>query len=194
MIYVGHDTKIMRNSVSAKEKVSRIEHIMNNQIIIVFILQFVIGIISSLIGNIQLYNDRKNIRYIYPDNEVKITFGKIIINIGTWIILVNNIVPISLLMTLEMVKYIQGIFISWDFHIYDLINKQKPKVQTSTLNEELGQVKFIFTDKTGTLTKNYMEYKAMSINGKIYGLNNKEKKEKENGIKHIKKKNKKIKK
>ena len=190
VIYVGHDTKIMRNSVSAKEKVSRIEHIMNNQIIIVFILQFVIGIISSLIGNIQLYNDRKNIRYIYPDNEVKITFGKIIINIGTWIILVNNIVPISLLMTLEMVKYIQGIFISWDFHIYDLINKQKPKVQTSTLNEELGQVKFIFTDKTGTLTKNYMEYKAMSINGKIYGLNNKEKKEKENGMKHIKKKNK----
>ena len=93
-------------------------------------------------------------------------------------------------MTLEMVKYIQGIFISWDFHIYDLINKQKPKVQTSTLNEELGQVKFIFTDKTGTLTKNYMEYKAMSINGKIYGLNNKEKKEKENGMKHIKKKNK----
>ena len=47
-------------------------------------------------------------------------------------------------------------------------------MQTSTLNEELGQVKFIFTDKTGTLTKNYMEYKAMSINGKIYGIDNKE--------------------
>ena len=174
VIYVGHDTKIMRNSVSAKEKVSKIEHIMNNQIIIVFILQFVIGIISSLIGNIQLYSDRKNLGYIYPDNEIDITFGKIVIIIGTWIILVNNIVPISLLMTLEMVKYIQGIFISWDFHIYDLVNKQKPKVQTSTLNEELGQVKFIFTDKTGTLTKNYMEYKAMSINGKIYGIQNKE--------------------
>ena len=174
VIYVGHDTKIMRNSVSAKEKVSKIEHIMNNQIIIVFILQFVIGIISSLIGNIQLYSDRKNLGYIYPDNEINITFGKIVIIIGTWIILVNNIVPISLLMTLEMVKYIQGIFISWDFHMYDLVNKQKPKVQTSTLNEELGQVKFIFTDKTGTLTKNYMEYKAMSINGKIYGIQNKE--------------------
>ena len=167
---------------------------MNHQIIIVFILQFIIGIISSLIGNIQLYLDRKNLGYIYPlvnsnlKNEVDIhlSFGKFIITIGTWIILINNIVPISLLMTLEMVKYIQGIFISWDYHIYDLVNHQKPKVQTSTLNEELGQVKFIFTDKTGTLTKNYMEYKAMSINGKIYGIKNKEEMKLENKKKKIK--------
>ena len=183
VIYVGHDTKIMKNSVSAKEKVSKIEHIMNNQIIIVFILQFIIGIVSSLVGNIQLNSDKNYLGYIYPmDNNnkgINVSFAKFIITIGTWIILINNIVPISLLMTMEMVKYIQGIFISWDYHMYDLINHQKPKVQTSTLNEELGQVKFIFTDKTGTLTKNYMEYKAMSINGKIYGINNnKEKKNK----------------
>ena len=185
VIYVGHDTKIMRNSVSAKEKVSKIEHIMNNQIIIVFILQFIIGIVASLIGNIQLNSNKNNLGYIYPlidnkDNN-EISFITFIITIGTWIILINNIVPISLLMTMEMVKYIQGIFISWDYHMYDLVNHQKPKVQTSTLNEELGQVKFIFSDKTGTLTKNYMEYKAMSINGKIYGIKNKEmKKEKRN--------------
>jgi len=50
VIYVGHDTKIMRNSVSAQEKVSKIEHIMNHQIIIVFIVQFIIGAVSSLIN------------------------------------------------------------------------------------------------------------------------------------------------
>ena len=178
VVYVGHDTKIMKNSVSAKEKVSKIEHIMNCQIIIVFILQFIIGLISSLIGNIQLYIDRKKLSYIFPESEVHITALNIIITIGTWIMLINNIVPISLLMTMEMVKYIQGMFISWDYHMYDLVNRQTPKVQTSTLNEELGQVKFIFSDKTGTLTKNYMEYKAMSINGKIYGIKKGKKKEK----------------
>ena len=206
VVYVGHDTKIMKNSVSAKEKVSKIEHIMNHQIIIVFIVQFIIGVISSLIGNIQLYLDRKKLGYIFPvipgdgdyysknrnyfqifsskneddENQVDldISLSSIIITTGTWIILINNIVPISLLMTLEMVKYLQGTFISWDFHMYDLVNHQMPKVQTSTLNEELGQVKFIFTDKTGTLTKNYMEYKAMSINGRIYGINEKEEKNK----------------
>ena len=175
IVYVGHDTKIMKNSISAKGKVSKIEDIMNHQIIIVLILQIIIGFICSIIGNSQLYLDRKYLGYIFPDEgeEVKISFLDFIITVGTWIILINNIVPISLLMTLEMVKYLQGIFISWDYHMYDLRNNQKPIVQTSTLNEELGQVKFIFTDKTGTLTKNYMEYKAMSINGKIYGIRDK---------------------
>ena len=212
VVYVGHDTKIMRNSVSAKEKVSKIEHIMNHQIIIVFIVQFIIGAVSSIVGNIQLYLNRHNLGYIYPvipsnndiyssnknfyealttvqnDEQVDLHISALnfIITTGTWIILINNIVPISLLMTLEMVKYLQGTFISWDYHMYDLVNHQKPKVQTSTLNEELGQVKFIFTDKTGTLTKNYMEYKAMSINGKIYGIHkskNKEEKKKKINLK-----------
>ena len=215
VVYVGHDTKIMRNSVSAKEKVSKIEHIMNHQIIIVFILQFIIGAISSLIGNLQLFLDRKKLGYIFPfipnndyiysnnpnfvnnfsslsDNkenkvDLHISLGDFIITTGTWIILINNIVPISLLMTLEMVKYLQGTFISWDYNMYDLVNHQKPKVQTSTLNEELGQVKFIFTDKTGTLTKNYMEYKAMSINGRIYGIKQKNERYKEEKEEKIKK-------
>ena len=211
VVYVGHDTKIMRNSCSAKEKVSKIEHIMNDQIIIVFVVQFIIAAISSIIGNIQLLFHKRELGYIFPllknyndhyannisnlqkfsttsesivnQVDLKISPINFIITTGTWIILINNIVPISLLMTLEMVKYLQGTFISWDFHMYDLVNHQRPKVQTSTLNEELGQVKFIFSDKTGTLTKNYMEYKAMSINGKIYGIketddNKKEEKEK----------------
>ena len=190
----------MRNSCSAKEKVSKIEHIMNTQIIIVFVVQFVIAAVSSIIGNIQLLFHKRELGYIFPllknnndyytnninnlqkfsttENDVNQVYLKIspvnfIITTGTWIILINNIVTISLLMTLEMVKYLQGTFISWDFHMYDLVNHQRPKLQASTLNEELGQVKFIFSDKTGTLTKNYMEYKAMSINGKIYGVKEK---------------------
>ena len=71
-----------------------------------------------------------------------------------------------------MIKYIQGMFISWDITIYDRETRTPAKVQTSTLNEELGQVKFIFSDKTGTLTKNYMEFKKMSIGNFTYGTDN----------------------
>jgi len=60
---------------------------------------------------------------------------------GTWVLIFTNLVPISLLVTLEMIKYIQGMFISWDIYIYDQPTRTPTKVQTSTLNEDLGQVK-----------------------------------------------------
>ena len=90
------------------------------------------------------------------------------IKLGTWCVLMNNLVPISLLMTLELVKYFQGWFISWDVDIYDQNKKVMTKVQTSTLNEELGQVRYIFSDKTGTLTKNFMNFKRVTIGYKQY--------------------------
>jgi len=39
--------------------------------------------------------------------------------------------------------------------------------RNSDLIEEMGQVEFIFSDKTGTLTCNIMEFKMVSCNGVI---------------------------
>lgn len=86
---------------------------------------------------------------------------------GSWILLFTNFVPISLIVSLEMVKYIQGTNIS-----NSTFNTTKPaevKVQTSTLNEELGQIQHLFTDKTGTLTKNYMSFKYMVVGTEALG-------------------------
>lgn len=42
--------------------------------------------------------------------------------------------------------------------------------RTSNLNEELGQVKYIFSDKTGTLTRNVMEFKKCAVGNHVYSL------------------------
>ena len=53
--------------------------------------------------------------------------------------------------------------------MYDKENDFHAIARTSNLNEELGQVKYIFSDKTGTLTKNLMQLKRCSISGILYG-------------------------
>lgn len=75
-----------------------------------------------------------------------------IVQLGTWFLMFVNIVPISLMVSLEVVKFWQALFISWDVEMYDEDKDMFTKAQSSNLNEELGNVHYVFSDKTGTLT------------------------------------------
>ena len=77
-------------------------------------------------------------------------------------------IPISLIVSIEIIKMIQGIFISWDIFLYSKWRHCFCGAKSVSIIEELGNVNFIFSDKTGTLTKNQLQFKYCIIENKFY--------------------------
>lgn len=92
-----------------------------------------------------------------------------ILNFFTWIILFTNVVPISLVVSLGIVKSIQGWHMGVDRAMLDRKTATFASVRTSDLNEELGQITHILTDKTGTLTANVMNFKRFAVGDDSFG-------------------------
>lgn len=89
----------------------------------------------------------------------------------TFFILYNNLIPISLQVTLEIVRFFQASYINCDREMYDANSDSCAVARTSNLNEELGLVKFVMSDKTGTLTRNVMKFKRLYVAGRVFGDN-----------------------
>ena len=174
VIYSGHETKLLMNSTKAPSKRSNMDK-MTDRVILILFLTLVFIAAGSTGGRIFERSKHENHTYIpsktskdhiYTDepNVYLDTFFQFL----TFLILYNNLIPISLIVTLECVKFIQSFFINWDKNMYYHPSKTFAKARTSNLNEDLGQIRYIFSDKTGTLTQNSMEYYAATIGGKKY--------------------------
>ncbi|OXB80590.1 UNVERIFIED_CONTAM: hypothetical protein H355_014933 [Colinus virginianus] len=85
-----------------------------------------------------------------------------------FMVLFNYIIPVSMYVTVEMQKFLGSYFLTWDEEMFDEDTGEGPLVNTSDLNEELGQIEYVFTDKTGTLTENNMEFVECCIEGHVY--------------------------
>ncbi|XP_062560448.1 phospholipid-transporting ATPase IA isoform X12 [Armigeres subalbatus] len=165
VIYTGHDTKLMRNSTSAPLKRSTVDRLTNTQILMLFFILIFLCIVSCIFNQIWTKDHYKTDWYLGISDLLSKNFAN---NLLTFIILYNNLIPISLQVTLELVRFLQAIFINMDIDMYHEESNTPAMARTSNLNEELGMVKYIFSDKTGTLTRNVMEFKKCSVARTIY--------------------------
>uniref|UniRef100_A0A8C6CYP8 Phospholipid-transporting ATPase n=1 Tax=Moschus moschiferus TaxID=68415 RepID=A0A8C6CYP8_MOSMO len=156
VVYTGFETKFMQNAVKSPLKRSKVEKVTNMQILVLFLLLLVMSLVSC-VGAI-FWKDRYSAEPWYIGKKGNFGFDLLV-----FIILYHNLIPISLLVTLEIVKYIQALFINWDEDMHFKGSNVYAMARTSNLNEELGQVEYLFSDKTGTLTCNIMTFKKCSI-------------------------------
>uniref|UniRef100_H2YBJ8 Phospholipid-transporting ATPase n=1 Tax=Ciona savignyi TaxID=51511 RepID=H2YBJ8_CIOSA len=170
VIFAGPDTKLMQNTGKSVLKRTSIERLMNKLVWLIFAFLLLLATVTA-VGNtiweryvgvhFQVYMPWAS----YAPNEYMSGF----LMFWSYIIILNTVVPISLFVSIEFIRVGQSWFINFDRAMYYEKKDLPALARTTTLNEELGQIEYVFSDKTGTLTQNIMEFNKCVIGGTCYG-------------------------
>lgn len=163
VINTGEECKIRKNANQhPKAKRPALERV-NNKIVVTLATYVVVLSVGVSMGYVQWQKDFE--RHAWYLDQAKVPFYQIII---AFIIMFNNVVPLALYISLEIVKMGQLIMLIGDLGMYDEESDTPARCNTNTILENLGQVGYIFSDKTGTLTDNVMKFRKISVAGSVW--------------------------
>ncbi|CAN1258531.1 Phospholipid-transporting ATPase 1 [Linum perenne] len=179
-VYCGPETKAMLNSSGSPSKRSRLESSMNFEIIILSLFLVVLCAVVSVCAAIWLkthkneldtmpFYRKKDYSKALPHKFNYYGWGmEIVFTFLMAAIVFQIMIPISLYISMELVRVGQAYFMIRDSQMYDEASNSRFQCRALNINEDLGQIKYVFSDKTGTLTENKMEFQCASIWGVDY--------------------------
>lgn len=142
VIHSGEECKIRMNATkNPRIKAPALQAVVNKIVIIIVIFVLVLAIFNTIAYQIWYKTTERKAWYL---KEARVAFFPIL---ASFIILFNTMIPLSLYVSLEIVKLFQLVFMN-DIHMYDEESNTPMESRTSTINEELGQVKCVFIDPT----------------------------------------------
>ncbi|XP_042867985.1 phospholipid-transporting ATPase VA-like isoform X1 [Penaeus japonicus] len=182
VVYAGRETKAMLNNGGTRYKRSKLERRMNIEVIWCVVILFLMCLISAAGSGLWQSSYEVNatlgmVPFIPPESltatssKLKLANKPIwvgFISFWTFVIIYQVIIPISLYVTIEVIKLMQVYHIHNDKDFKDKKSGKTIECRALNIPEELGQVEYVFTDKTGTLTENNMVFQRCSINGTDY--------------------------
>lgn len=172
VLFTGADTKIIMNSGGTPSKRSRVEKQMNPQVLLNLLILALIGTVCAIVDytNEVRWNNQQAPWELYAQSSGDNPSINGLITFANSLITFQNIIPISLYISIEFVRTAQALFIYWDHEIKYVKNgvTTRTTARSWTLSDDLGQIEYVFSDKTGTLTQNSMVFRQCSIGGRIY--------------------------
>ncbi|OQS05907.1 P-type ATPase (P-ATPase) Superfamily [Thraustotheca clavata] len=162
VLHAGFDTKIMQGLKPNSDKESTLDTMTNNQVFII-----VFGLLILCLAGAISYTKWSS--PFLPDYLGTTVDNPFVTAFFYYLTTLATVVPITLYVSITTVKAFQGYFMSRDINMYDEAHNMRMQPRNKGLNEQLGHITHIFSDKTGTITCNQMEFRKCSIRGVTYG-------------------------